>query len=392
MSLNVGGGGGGGGPGPPGPPGPPAPGGGLPLPLFGTGDDGDVTISSNTDLGSDNIKNYTNLTVDATFELKADGPFYILCSGTITNNGIIGVDNPAGPNAGGAGAQAGPPDNNGGDSGENGGSIFFSCNALVGTGVFDAKATAGQAGGTATVNPPNSDGVNGANETAFLGGDTEVGKDLENTFALFGQGGTRGRGVSQVGGPGASAPVGNWAADAGRWFIRSLAGTFKRYPTEVGGAGGGGGGGGGTGTGSRGASGGGGSGSSGRGLGGAGGNGKDSGNGAGVGGGGGGGGGAGGNIIGIILTGDIPACTFSADGGNGGAGGNGNGTTGCGGGGGGAGGGGLVDLYVADAATVTDNSTTSVLGGTGGAGGTGLVAGDAGGNGGVGAANVRTFL
>lgn len=54
--------------------------------FFGTGADGDVTISSNTTLTRD--MHYNNLTVNATFTLNTDG-YSVYVKEKLLNNGII---------------------------------------------------------------------------------------------------------------------------------------------------------------------------------------------------------------------------------------------------------------------------------------------------------------
>ena len=56
---------------------------------WGTGADGAVTISSNTDLGTNPTKNYTDLTIDASYSLTGTGCLYIYCTGTCTVTALL---------------------------------------------------------------------------------------------------------------------------------------------------------------------------------------------------------------------------------------------------------------------------------------------------------------
>jgi len=74
---------------------------------WGTGADGAVTISSNTDLGTNPTKNYTDLTINSSVALTGTGCLYIYCSGTCTVNGTINMLGKSGGTGGTGGSGAG---------------------------------------------------------------------------------------------------------------------------------------------------------------------------------------------------------------------------------------------------------------------------------------------
>ena len=115
--------------------------------VFGTGSDGDVTISSNTTLTRDMF--YNNLTVNSGVTLNTGG-YRIFVKGTLTNNGTIsrkGVDGADGGTALSSGTLGGSGAGGTGGS-SNGGNTSYSLGGSGGDG-GDSSSCAGN-GGTAS--------------------------------------------------------------------------------------------------------------------------------------------------------------------------------------------------------------------------------------------------
>lgn len=294
---------------------------------FGTGADGDATISGATSLSRDMY--YNNLTVTNTFTLNPSG-YRIFVKGVLNNQagGTIARNG----NAGGTGSNG---------SGTNQGAGGAAGTALAG-GTIEGSI-AGAVGGH---------GSDGGNSGSLSGQQGLQPAAISNTIGVAGSGsGAGGKGQQNAGTVGTAGLAGDAgtitaakefpytyqaAYNLSTWLTST---TFTRLFSSQGGAGGGGG-----------------SGAAGNGI-------------TGGGGGGGGGGGSSGGIVAIFARHIINAGTISAIGGAGGAGGNGvssGGATG-GGGGGGAGGSGGVIILVYQ--TLTNTGTISVAGGTGGAAG-----------------------
>lgn len=287
---------------------------------FGDGSDGDVTISSDTDLARDMF--YNNLTVNNGITLSSKG-FRVFCAGTITLTGTgkisgTGAVGTAGGNTGGAGG---------------GGA------AVAGY----THATAGSNGGAGA----NLNGGNGTGGAAVTG--------FGSNGAAGGAGGT---GVGSAGTAGAAGTLTPSAAASGNFRSLQNLLLWRLFPDGSspvaikyhGGAGGGGAGAGG-----------------------------NAGNSEGGGGGGGGASGYGILVAGRTITG---TGNIESKGGNGGNGGNGNvaGSNSRGGGGGGGGGAGaLVCVVYGNNASWSGNIV--VTGGTGGTGGTGQGGGGTGSSG-----------
>jgi len=129
--------------------------------MFGDGSDGDATISSNTDLGSSNIKNYSNLTINSGIELSGDSGVIIRCTGTITfgdSSSAISVSE-----KGGAGGTSGIQ----GEGGDGGGLVRIFTAAISGTGKIEANGGAGTSGTAGGSSVQGADGLNdGGNLTA----------------------------------------------------------------------------------------------------------------------------------------------------------------------------------------------------------------------------------
>ena len=289
---------------------------------YGDGSDGDVTISSNTDLGSSNIKNYRNLTINAGIILEGNSGMVIRVSETLTFGS--GTSQIHCNGKGGAGGTNGG--GTGGVGGAGGGDLRVYAVTISGIGIISAD---GIDGGDATSSSSNTTGGNG-------GDGTNDGTTVANTG---GTGGAATWSVTGMGGAGdgdgghASRSV-SCAQDTDDMLGRTGYTVVKDlfYGLTTGGGGGGGG--------------------------------SDNGNCATMAAG--GGAGAGGYVK-VICFNTIPAMTIRADGGDGGDG------FAAGSTGGGAGGGGSV-LVVAGS---TDSSTKTAAVGVNGAG-NGRSAGSAG--------------
>ena len=295
---------------------------------FGTGADGDVTISSNTSLARDMY--YNNLTIAAGFTLNPAG-YRIFVKNILTIQATGAIDR-----TGNAGAQS-----NAGGGSTNGAAAAAGGTALA-AGTIEG-GIAGAAGGA---------GSNGGNSGSSNGGGGTQAPAISNTIGTVGApGGNGGKGQQQagtVGNGGTGAIAGTITAAKEFPYVYSVAfrlatwltsTTFTRLFSSQGGSGGGGGSGG-------------------------------AGNGStGGGGGAGGGGGGSGGIIAIYARYIVNAGTISAIGGAGGAGGNGAGAGGATGGGGGGGGGGSGGIIVLVYQLLTNTGTISVAGGAAGAAG-----------------------
>lgn len=352
--------------------------------FLGDGSDGDVTISSNTDLGTDNHKQYKNLTIDAGVTLSGDSPFLVRCTGTLTLNGTI-EGNEITATVGGVN---GIPGGDGGDGGQSGGVIIIFCNAIAGTGTINADGLVGADGddgitsGAGIAGGAGNDGINEFSSLAIIGDEINTANDISGNG---GGGGTIGGG----GGDGGTSGTGSIRAVGQLSIIERIINSIKMLENGwASGSGGAGASSSGSATNRNGGGGGGGSSSGGDVIGATGGAGGSGGSLDGQSGGGGAGaGGTGGYVLLLVKTGDITAITITCDGANGGNGGSGTHATNSGAGGGGAGGaGGTIAIFMATGAT--DNSTKTVTGGTGGVTGTTGNAGGTGGSGGAGSSSV----
>lgn len=302
---------------------------------FGSGADGDVTISADTTLSTD--KYYANLTINSTKSLTTAG-YLVYVSGTLTNNGTI-------KNNGGAGGNGGV----GGTAGGGGGTAGTAGAAAAGA-TLDA-GTAGQAGGA---------GSTGNTSNSAAG--TSVNPSLGSSGVQGGTGGTGATGTPGTVGAAGTATSESLSATFGISPSTFAAGTITNSSGLISFIGS-----------SSGASLSSSAGSSG-GVGGVGDNGTQ------TGGGGGGSGGSGGNMV-IVAKTIVNTGTIQVNGGNGGNGGNGSSTGGAtgGGGGGGGGSGGVLAMFYK---TLNDTGTIQAAGGTKGTGGSaGSGGGGAGGNG-----------
>jgi len=111
--------------------------------IFGDGSDGDVTISSNTDLTSANNKNYNNLTINSGITLQGNTGMIIKVKGTLTFTDATSIIHVNGK--GGAGADA--------SAGDGGGGVFVFAKTISGVGYIkangtDATAASGSGSGT----------------------------------------------------------------------------------------------------------------------------------------------------------------------------------------------------------------------------------------------------
>ena len=113
--------------------------------IFGDKSDGDVTISTNTDYGSSQIKYFNNFTLNSGITLEANTPFIIHAMGTVTINGSISVKTGGvrgtGGSAGGGGS-GGNYSNAPGSAGSAGGT-----GGQGGSGYFNNNGTTGGTGG-----------------------------------------------------------------------------------------------------------------------------------------------------------------------------------------------------------------------------------------------------
>lgn len=296
---------------------------------FGSGADGNVTISSDTNLTRD--MHYNNLTIGGGFTLSANG-WKIFVKGTLTNNGTIQGRTVGSPVAGSDGAAGGSA----GAAAEASGQSQSPYSNLTGGGN-------GGAGGTGAGNP----GTNGrgAIATPFTTNIHDIGITSGGGSGIGGTGSSGGGGSGVANGTGALAPRRRFPIYD--WFVNTGVALYALY-TGYGGCGGGGGGGDGT-----------------------------------AGGGGGGGGGSGG-LVWIQAASLINNGTIRA---NGSAGGNGGSAVGGhrGGGGGAGGGSGGIIILVYNSITL---GTVTVTGGSAGTGGAGFGTGTAGTNGSAGGVGV----
>lgn len=375
---------------------------GSPAGFGGSGVDGDVTISADTLIPVDTVKNYNNLTINAGVNLTCDAsggygtPLIIRVAGNLVVNGALHMDGRAtfgytGTGSGGAGAAGvvaggstigaagtapstphegfgGPTSAGGGGGGGGTGARAGATTDTSGAGgagggrlgltLFSATPGTAEGGGTAGAGlnqiTPGTGGAaasGGGNATDY----NAAFKSLQNTtldrkIAFWNWGGMPGGGGG--GGAGGSTSGGGALGGAGSTTSPVAQTTASMVGTGVTGA-----------TGVGGAS-------------------YDAG-----GGGSGGSGGLGGGVLYIEVLGNVTvgaAGRISARGGNGGQGGAGGAATfsafgnggGAGGGGGGGGGGIVVVRY---AGTLTNNGSIDANGGTGGAGGLGGLGTNAGG-------------
>jgi len=103
--------------------------------IFGDGSDGNVTISSNTDLTCDNYKQYNNLTINAGIKLSADSGFILKVRDTLTFGNACSEVSANGP-AGGTGCLCpGRVE----DAGDGGGMLFVFANKVPNVGRITAN-------------------------------------------------------------------------------------------------------------------------------------------------------------------------------------------------------------------------------------------------------------
>ncbi len=173
---------------------------------YGTGADGDVTISGDTDLGTVNIKHYDTLTVDVTFALYADSPFRIFCKTALVLNGTIRVTEISEGGDGGTTIGGG---GSGGAGGKGGGTLIVNALAVTGTGYLEADGEIGTVGGNGTASTLNKIGIPGfggqGGHSTKPGGDGEKGGVVPNPYNTGEDGGAGGNNPCGGGG-GAGAP------------------------------------------------------------------------------------------------------------------------------------------------------------------------------------------
>lgn len=360
--------------------------------MFGTGEDGDLTLVANTSITdfSSNMVILQHDEVDlASFTLTKDGAndvWLVLCCKTslTANNGSLVCSPGGGSSDTSAGASGGSGGGAGGTSGERAYGCWIYARRILGTGTATVNGGTGSNGANATAATATANGSAGANGSTSI---TAGGTTVPVTGGVNGGGGGgQSAGTGGTAGTGSSAPQasaaeiykdpmplflmpqfqnatvsGGTSADFWRWYTGSLPGGAGAGGRNNGGAQAGGGGG---------------SGASASNwwcqatAGSAGGAGAAGGSGAG-----GGAGGAGGSAGLMVVVSYYIASTwtFRAKGGTGGNGGNGFDR-----GGGGAGGPGGQGGWVAIAkGPQSQTPTTDVTGGTGGSGGTGGAIGGA---------------
>lgn len=206
---------------------------------FGDGNLGNVTISSNTQLGnSDNIRQYQNLTIDATKTLTCgDGTvtkkWILFASESITINGTINLDGRGAQGgvggAGGAGGSGGVGSNQGANTGNQGGtglagSIGSGSEGYNGTGGAGGTGGQGGNGGNNTGSGAGSGG-NSASPTSGASSGTNIQDSDQHNFQMpllvfnetkhWGTGGSGGAGGSGGGQGGSSANQGGGAVVGG---------------------------------------------------------------------------------------------------------------------------------------------------------------------------------
>ena len=124
--------------------------------IFSNGQDGAATISADTNLGSSNFKQYTNLTVDSTKTLSGNYGMTLYVQQKLTLNGTISAN----------------------VNGTAGGSVFIYARSVAGTGTVRANAS-GTGGGTAPVlegvTSPSAAGAGGNAATTTAGAAGAVG-------------------------------------------------------------------------------------------------------------------------------------------------------------------------------------------------------------------------
>jgi len=150
--------------------------------FFGDGSDGDVTISSNTDLGSNNIKNYKNLTINAGVTLQGNSGMVIKVKNTLTfvnATSIIHVNGKATSTTS--------------SGGKAGGGIFIFARTILGNGTIQSNGT---------------DGTSTELDTTVATNSKVAGVDQNGTGGLAGLNGTHGGHGGGFGGNGGSNTVG----------------------------------------------------------------------------------------------------------------------------------------------------------------------------------------
>jgi len=166
-------------------------------PLFGDATDGDVVISSNTDLGAANDKNYDNLTINAGITLDMNSAGIIRVQNTLQLDGNLICDDGA---AGGVDAVS-----DAGDGGPGGGSFQLQVATIKGTGSINVNGIDGFASSGQTGDANGASGTDGSlrtdTHTGGGGGGSGIGHG-GGGGGYFGKGAT---GVGVNGGPGGVA-------------------------------------------------------------------------------------------------------------------------------------------------------------------------------------------
>jgi hypothetical protein len=230
---------------------------------YGTGEDGDVTISADTTLTSS--KFYNNLTIDTGFTLTTAN-YRIRVLGTLTNNGTLksgggNGGNSNGSGGGAAGSSAGSTEFGGGSAGSLGGV------GVVGVGALSAAVAAlsPRMGGSGGPGGAGGSGGSGAGGAVRVPGNSSYNKVLSLDHLLYAgtliRGGQGGSGGSSGAGDGANLGRGGGGGGGGGGTVWVAAKNIINVgsisvnggiggnggPTATGNVGGGGGGGGGAG-------------------------------------------------------------------------------------------------------------------------------------------------
>lgn len=167
--------------------------------IFGDGSDGNAIISSNTDLGSSNVKNYLNLTINSGIELTGDSNMVIRVLETLTFGSATSSINVNGKGGAGGVNTEGP-----GNGGAGGGLLRVFANEIVGVGKLQANGEDGVDGTTPTGTSTGLVGADGINDGGILTAPTGGAPGT----ASSNRGGAGGGGLTGNGGDGPNSEAG----------------------------------------------------------------------------------------------------------------------------------------------------------------------------------------
>jgi len=216
--------------------------------FFGDGSDGDVIISSNTDLGAANFKQFNNLTINAGIELTGNSGTVIKVKGTLTLLSATSKITVTGK--GTSGGLGGGDTNQGGDGGNGGGTLFVYAKEIIAAsgGVIESNGDNGDngvSGGTGSSD--GFDGIEGVSETILQsnsegkGGDVNIG-DGGGGGASIGDGGNGSGGEGEGGTKFTNKPSGSPFSSGNMKGAGGGGGGRENLNNAAGGGGGGGGG------------------------------------------------------------------------------------------------------------------------------------------------------